>query len=63
MINFVGVLGIEPSLHAPKARVLPIYDTPELMKNEKLIMNNFYFIINFSLFIVYLVLCLGSELN
>ncbi|KKW28942.1 MAG: hypothetical protein UY73_C0030G0005 [Parcubacteria group bacterium GW2011_GWA2_52_8] len=23
-----GVLGIEPSLRAPKARVLPVYDTP-----------------------------------
>ncbi len=26
--NNVGVLGIEPSLRAPKARVLPVYDTP-----------------------------------
>jgi hypothetical protein len=24
----VGVLGIEPSLSAPKADVLPVYDTP-----------------------------------
>ena len=24
----VGVLGIEPSRHAPKACVLPVYDTP-----------------------------------
>lgn len=27
-INFVGLLGIEPSLRAPKARVLPVYDSP-----------------------------------
>lgn len=25
---FVGLLGIEPSLRAPKARVLPVYDSP-----------------------------------
>ena len=28
-LSVVGVLGIEPSQHAPKACVLPVYDTPE----------------------------------
>lgn len=27
-IKSFGVLGIEPSQRAPKARVLPVYDTP-----------------------------------
>ena len=25
----VGILGIEPSLHAPEACVLPVYDIPK----------------------------------
>ena len=29
----VGVLGIEPSLHAPEACVLPVYDTPPSFGN------------------------------
>ncbi len=28
MSNLVGLLGIEPSLHAPKACVLPVYYSP-----------------------------------
>src|SRR3989338_10573318 len=28
LLFFVGLLGIEPSLHAPKACVLPVYDSP-----------------------------------
>lgn len=31
----VGVLGIEPSQHAPKACVLPVYDTPKLVHKVK----------------------------
>ena len=31
----VGALGIEPSLRAPKARVLPVYDAPTIMLNPK----------------------------
>lgn len=27
-LSVVGVLGIEPSLHPPKGRVLPVYYTP-----------------------------------
>ncbi len=29
-VLFVGLLGIEPSLPAPKAGVLPVYDSPLL---------------------------------
>ena len=28
----VGVLGIEPSLHEPESCVLPVYDTPPMLK-------------------------------
>lgn len=37
ILIFVGVLGIEPSLHAPKARVLPIYDTPSPLPLDRII--------------------------
>lgn len=30
MSNLVGLLGIEPSLHPPEGRVLPVYDSPIL---------------------------------
>ena len=34
-IKLFGVLGIEPSQRAPKARVLPVYDTPTICPTFK----------------------------
>ena len=34
----VGLLGIEPSLPAPKAGVLPVYDSPKIIFN----LNDYY---------------------
>ena len=35
MSNLVGVQGIEPCLPAPKAGVLPVYDTPKNLGGQE----------------------------
>ena len=39
----VGILGIEPSLHAPEACVLPVYDIQKSIKNYQLRIKNLNF--------------------
>ena len=36
-----GVLGIEPSLRTPKARVLPVYDTPKILAGRSENVNHY----------------------
>ncbi len=37
LLLFVGLLGIEPSLHAPEACVLPVYYSPSGVESDNLI--------------------------